>query len=288
MEGKKLAFLIAVLGATVIGVGTFVLYKDLPPTPPPLPKPAPPAEVMMNTALKYSQPIWLALVESDAKNYSVPIPTLEELSQPNAYFEELRGQQTLEVNKTIETAHLRLSLEISKQSGDPDTERLPTDHLVLRIENQTPSYLAYLIKTAPIRDQACGDKTAIPHNAMVLEPFQTLRRTECSLRKRRAIDVVNIEVMVVTPLGAHYVSRVPPNQTLYEPRTSSGHTPPTGTMCTDTLSASDIQEGIKRGELAWKDIIDFYTRHNCDEYSFFSSYQFRVDPAEALPAQPQK
>jgi len=96
----------------------------------------------------------------------------------------------------------------------------------------------------------------------------------------------HIEVMEIPRLGAYYVSRMPPGLILYGRRTSAGHVPLAGSLCPQTFSWRDIRDGADRGELGWRDVIDFYARHNCEEYSFFRSYRHRTDPDEPLPARP--
>jgi hypothetical protein len=55
-------------------------------------------------------------------------------------------------------------------------------------------------------------------------------------------------------------------------------------MCPQTFSWRDIKDGMDGEGLGWRDVIDFYARHNCIEYSFFRSYRYRGDPAAPLPA----
>jgi hypothetical protein len=55
-------------------------------------------------------------------------------------------------------------------------------------------------------------------------------------------------------------------------------------MCPQTFSWRDIKEGIDKKELGWRDVIDFYARHNCTEYSFFKPYRYRGDPSAPLPS----
>src|SRR5262245_13429403 len=117
LEGKALALAVAATGVAGIGLGTSLLYLGQPGDTPERPKPPPPLESMMNSSLKYSQPVWRALVESDAKRFKVPVPTLEDLGQPNPYFEELSTRRKLGVKGTVDTAHLRLSLEVSKRKA---------------------------------------------------------------------------------------------------------------------------------------------------------------------------
>jgi hypothetical protein len=43
---------------------------------------------------------------------------------------------------------------------------------------------------------------------------------------------------------------------------------------------------VEQGEASWADVIDFYARHNCEEYNFFRGYKQRKQPDEPLPAKP--
>ena len=239
---------------------------------------------MINSEQRFSVLYYKALIEQDAKAFGVPAPTYEDIAQPNAYFDELHEKHPLRLKAPIETRHLHITLEVSKQTTVIRSHSLTTDHLVLRIENRTPLYLAYRVETS-IKDKSkCGLKADLPHNAIALEPEQTILRTECIYQRDAQVDVNRIEVIELPALSAYYVSRVPPNAVLYDPRTSAGHVPPRGTLCPQTFSWRDIKEGIDKKQLGWRDVIDFYARHSCSEYSFFRSYRYRTDPSAPLPA----
>jgi hypothetical protein len=285
VEGKALALAALLTGVFVIALGVLVLHgASAPPPTPKRPEPPPPPSAMINSEQRFSVLYYKALVEQDAKAYGIAAPALDELQQANPYFDELRGRQHLRLKAPIETRHLRISLEVAKQTTLIESHSLTSDHLILRIENLTPFHLAYRIETAVPDKQKCKLKAILPHNAIAIEPNQTILRTECFFRKDSPVDVTRIEVIELPALSAYYVSRVPPNSTLYDPRTAAGHTPPRGTMCAQTFSWREIKEGIEKKELGWRDVIDFYARHNCTEYSFFSSYRYRGDPTAPLPA----
>jgi hypothetical protein len=286
MEGKTLGLAVGAAGLFVIVIGTLLLYSGEPPPAPAPPKPPPPPEVTMNSVLKYSQPVYHALVETDARTFKVPIPSLEQLARPNPYFEEVKGAHRLKAKGDLETPHLRLAMAIGKRSASMEGQSFAVDHLLLRIENRTDKYLAYRVETSVTDKHKCSSKGDIAHNAFVLEPRQTIERSECLYRADEHVDVSHVEVIELSPLEAHYVSRLPANPTLYDPRTAAGHTPLAGTLCPQTFSWREIQEGIEKRQIGWKDVVDFYARHNCDEYSFFKGYRYRKDPSEPLPARP--
>ena len=287
MEGKPLALAVVFTGVFAIALSALILHAaTAPPPTPKRPEPPPPPSAMINSEQRFSVLYYRALVEQDAKAYGVAAPSYEDMQQANPYFDELQGKQHLRIKAPIETRHLRVSLEVSKQTTIIESHTLSTDHLVLRIENLTPLYLAYRIQTSVADKHKCTMKAEVPHNAIALEPKQTTLRTECLFRKDAQIDITGIEVIELPALSAYYVSRVPPNSTLYDPRTSAGHTPPRGVMCPQTFSWREIKEGIDKKELGWRDVMDFYARHNCTEYSFFKSYRYRGDPSAPLPARP--
>lgn len=285
MEGKPLALTVLLTGAFVIVLGVLILHAaSNPPPTPKRPEPPPPPSAMINSEQRFSVLYYKALVEQDAKSFGIQAPPYEDLAQPNAYFDELRERQHLRIKAPIETRHLRISLEISKQTTTIEAHTLTTDHLALRIENRTPLYLAYRVETSVADKSKCAMKANLAHNAIALEPEQTVLRTECIYRKDAQIDVTRIEVIELPGLSAFYVSRLPINAILYDPRTSAGHTPTQGTLCAQTFSWREIKDGIDKKDLGWRDVIDFYARHNCSEYSFFRSYRYRGDPAAPLPA----
>jgi len=288
LEGKPLALAVLLAGALAIGVGVFVLHSaTAPPPTPERPRPPPPAAMMIHSDLRFSPVYYRTLLEQDAKAYGIQAPTWDEITQPNAYFDELKGTQRLRLKAPIETRHLRVSLEISKATSVSDGQTIAEDHLILRIENRTPMYLAYRIQTSVPDKHRCSSKGEIPHNAMAIGPDQTILRTECLYRKEETVDVTRIEVVEMPALSAYYVSRLPPNATLYDPRTFAGHVGFHGRdVCQQTFSWREFKEGVDEKQFGWRDIIDFYARHNCSEYSFFKTYRYRTDSNSPLPARP--
>jgi hypothetical protein len=285
VEGKPLALAVLFTGIFAIAMGVLILHAaSAPPLSPKRPEPPPPPSAMINSDMRFSVVYYKALIEQDAKSYGIPAPPFEDLLQSNPYFDELRERQRLRIKAPIETRHLRITLEVRKQTTIIESHSLSTDHLVLSIENRTPLYLAYRVQTVVPEKGKCLMKAELPHNAIALEPEQTVLRTECLFRKDAFVDITRIEVIELPALSAFYVSRVPPNNILYDPRTSAGHVPPRGTMCPQTFSWREIKDGIDKKELGWRDVMDFYARHNCTEYSFFKSYRYRGDPSAPLPA----
>ena len=288
MGSRTLGLVVVATGLLVIAIGLGLMYAGGPPPAPPRPRIPEPATT--TAALKYSATLYRAALEQDARIFAIAVTPYAEMAEPFPYFDESSagGDRKLKVGGSLETAHLRLTLIVRKEQGSMGGQTFRADHLVLRIENRSDHYLAYRVETRVADDGQgrCDTKGDAPHNAIVIEPRQAIFRTECLYRSSERVNVRRVEVMELPRLGAYYVSRLPPPLVLYNRRTSSGHVPLAGSGCPQTFSWRDIRDGADRGELGWRDVIDFYARHNCEEYSFFRSYRHRTDPSAPLPARP--
>ncbi len=287
MERKTLAAAVGLAGVAGVGVGMAILFGGGPPPPPPRPRP-PQAPAPLAAELKYSATLYRGLVEQDAKTMGVAAPAVDEWAAPLPYFDELPSGKpvTLRAGGTLRTGHLRISLGVRRVEGAVEGQSFRADHLVLKIENRTRRHLAYRVTTQVPDAARCESKGVIPHDAIALAPRETIFRTECLVQKAASIVVLRVEVLEIPPLGYFYVSRLSPGLVLYDGRAATGHTVPKGMVCPQTFSWRDVRDGAQRGEIAWRDIIDFYVRHNCDEFAFFPGYRYRTDAAAPLPARP--
>lgn len=285
MERKTLVVALVLLGIAGMALGMALLYGGGPPAAPPRPRlPSAPAPTAAD--MKYSATLYRALVEQDAKGFGVIAPTGAELAAPFPYFDELPVPRKLRAGGTVRTPRLAISLVVRREQGAVEGQSFRADHLVLKIENLTGKHMAYRVTTG-VRDAArCEAKGVIPHDAIALVGHETILRTECLLQRTGEIELERVEVMEIPALSYFYVSRLMPGLVLYEPRTIAGHTIPKGAVCPQTFSWRDIRDGAARGEIEWRDIIDYYARHNCDEYAFFPGYRYRTDAAAPLPARP--
>src|SRR5262249_23057670 len=121
---------------------------------------------------------------------------------------------------------------------------------------------------------------------IALRPHEEITRSECLWTAGFSLSVRKVEVMEIPALSYYYVSRLHPQHVLYEERTADGHQAPTGRIC-ELIPWREIQIGAESGEVSWDDVIDFYGRHNCDEYTFFRGYRRRLQASQELPALPR-
>ena len=271
--------------ATVIVVAVVSLrfLQKEPPPPPPPPPPAPAESV--GRIIRYSPEYYKALTEDDAKKYKVAASDPATLAQPLPYAAELGQPRALKVQRdSFETPHLKLTSRVIKEwARTPSGQGFKYEHIVLSITNRSDKPIAYYVPTTVSHAENCQSQGAIEHNAIALKPGETVERTECLWHKNQTLRVDAVEAMELTWLGYYYVSRLNPVQIMLDPRTAAGHkVPPPAKECS-FVPWRDIQASAEQAHTGWADVIDFYARHNCDEYSFFRGYRRWTAPG-TLPA----
>jgi hypothetical protein len=267
----------------VVAVVSLRFLQKEPPPPPPPPPPTP--EQSVGRILRYSPEYFKAAIEEDAKRYKVVPADPVALARPLPYAAELTEPRTVKVERdTFETPHLRISSRVIKEwARTPSGQGFKYEHIVLSITNRTDKPIAYWVPTTVSHAERCQSQGAIEHNAIALHPGETVERTECLWHKNQLLRIDRVEAMELSPLGYYYVSRLNPAQIMLDARTSAGHrVPPPAKECS-FVPWRDIQASAEQAHTGWADVIDFYARHNCDEYSFFRGYR-RWTEAGTLPA----
>lgn len=263
----------AVALVTVIMYLRFCGSVGLPPKPPPPTGPSGTQTQLLSKSTT-SPTVYKGFLENDAETAGVRVPTLDEMSRKLSYRVD-EARHILEPGKPpIEVAGLRVRLERT------------SDQLVMVIQNLLDSDVAYAVTSSPSTGaNACNSARALPFNAMVIAKGSSERRTECVWRDGMAIIVTKVETIELSPLSAWYVGQLPPQLVGIEGRISRGHRGvETKEKCSAVLSQA-VRTGVDRGEIGWRDLIDFYSRHRCQTYQFPSTYRaFKADGERPVPA----
>lgn len=244
-------------------------------------KPPPPAAVsptgtsrQLLSKTTATPAVYLDFLARDAAAAGTHAPSLDEMSRKLVYRVD-ESRHSLEPGQpAIEVAGLRVYLE---RSGDD---------VVLVVRNLVAGEVAYEVTTLPsMGTQLCANSKPLPFNAMVIGKGATETRTECVWRTGMAIVVTKVETLELPPLSAWYVGQVPPSLVGIEDRVSRGHRGiETKERCSSVMSQV-VRAGIDRGNIGWRDLVDFYARHRCQTYQFPPSYRaFKSDGERGLPA----
>jgi len=261
---------------------------DAPPPPTTTKKPSEPAhKEVFGRPLRFDDTFYQARVASDAKKAGVKDFRLQPMKQPFAFYNDFSGKKVLKSKKVLKTEHLLLKAEIKKVAVGEEGQGFRATHILLSITNRTNKYLAYKVDTeAPGKYK---NKGFTAHNAIALKPGETITRTESLPPKEESyLTIKSAEVLELPPLGYYYVSRLDPARLQYDLRVISGHTPPPGLPQCRLLPWRTFLELMEQGEGRWEDFIDFYARHDCNEYIYYRSYRWSVGGPARVPTIPPK
>jgi hypothetical protein len=243
------------------------------------PKPAAPSSAVgtsrdLLTKSANAPAVYQDFLARDADAAGVTTPAYEDMTRKLAFRSD-DARHVLEVGeRAIEVAGLRLAAVYANET------------LALEIENTTNANLGYFIKTTPTPAIAdCVKARPLPFNAMVIEKGAKETRVECVKRSGVAVVVTKVETVELSPLSVYYLKQVPPASVGIEERVAKGHVAPkTAEPCSPILSQA-VRTGLERGEIDWRDLADFYSRHRCQTYSFPLGYRaFTQDAQRAIPA----
>jgi hypothetical protein len=258
--------------------------------PPPLPSEPPPSAQAEARNFRYSAAYYRTVLEEDSRRYKVPRLTADMLAAPFVYAAELTEPRRLDgKHASIDTPHLRISSHVAKEwASTASGQRFRTEHLVVSITNNSDWPVAYLVETSVNHPEACRSQGAIAHNAVALAAGETIERSECLWHPDGVLTVHRVEVMEVPALSYYYLSRLNPVQLLLDERTAAGHTPPAGTKECAFVPWRDIKASAAEANTGWADVMDFYARHNCDEYSYPRGYRRWTAPGKLPAGAPQQ
>ena len=265
-----------VAGAVLASVITYVRFCGSLSLPD---KPAPPTgpsgtQRQLLSRTNASPGMYKDFLEHDAASAGVRAPTLDEMAKKLVYRVD-EGRHILEAGQpSIEVAGLRLRVE---RSGNA---------VVMSIQNLVGSDVAYAVTSAPSTGTyGCSNARLLPFNAMVISKGASETRTECAWRDGMSIVVTKVETVEVSPLSTYYLSQLPPSVVGVEERIARGHHGVETKEPCSPITSQVVRTGMDRGDIGWRDLVDFYARHRCQTYQFPSSYRaFKSDGERALPA----
>lgn len=217
--------------------------------------------------VRASEGVYLEHLKSDARAVGIEAPTIDQMRVTFPHRADDSGWTLGPGDPPVEAAGLRIRA-ITRR---PEVGRHPI--LALEITNTTESPLAYRVDTRPTRGtRSCGQREAVPYNALTIQAGATIVRGECIYKRGWRLAVDRVESVTLPPLPYVYVSKIQPVVTNLEPRLARDHRAAGRVMCDMAVPAAVISS-LERGEIAWRDVIDFYGRHRCETYKFPGAYK---------------
>ena len=191
-------------------------------------------------------------------------------------------KQSLNFRKNIKRKSYLLPLVLLELESLPFKGAL-TPHLVLSITNRARAPVAYRVITDPPPGVSCEGMHALPYNAIVIYPGETVRRVECVAPEPKvgkkgggpALKVRQVEAYEVTALGGRYLRRLPVVEApAFDARVAAAHRGEPLPLCSRDFEPLLVQKGAQGFAL----LVDFFARHGCQRYRMPATYKAGMAP----------
>lgn len=224
--------------------------------------------------------VYIQTVERDALTAGVTKPSIAEMGRAYTWRID-RTRRVLGAGEApVAVAGLRLSAISHRVEG---SEQL----FSLVIENPGSSAVAYSVDTEVSSGNAlCQNRTLLPHNGNVIAAGGRQVRGECVFKRGIELYVERVESADIPPIAAFYLSLVPPQALGAEDRVGGAHRPqlPAGVVACNVSISQSVRMQLEDGAVQWRDLADFYARHNCGRYQYVDGYRaFTSDGEHELP-----
>lgn len=233
------------------------------------------------TAVYYQTELESTLAELDMK-VDVDV-LLDRLRQPNLFHHpitrsaplvlkvgELRTEQQVEITVVQETLRVQ-------RSGLETTGA----HTLLRVHNRRDVPIAYRL-VARTRDGDCKTRAITQYDALVLDPDEQARISICS--GDHDVEILDLRIMAITEIGARWIRQVPGEALGLDEIASRSHKPTKHVPPCSQVPVRDSAQRLASGEAQWEDLVDYYSRHDCNIYRWALGYTRIIEPLAELPA----
>jgi hypothetical protein len=224
-------------------------------------------------------------IDEAVDRYGMTPPTREQLLEPNTFFHVASSGDTrlLAPGASLRQAGLSISIKVEDIDVERGGIRTKNTHTLAMVRNIGDKPLAYFLQLRS-RTGDCKLRALTRYDAMVLMPDEEAEISVCS--GSHEVEITDMRVLEVTELGALWVSKLPPQAVGLDDVSGRSHHPGSGIDVCAELPALRFASLIKDGQAKWEDIVDFYSRHDCDHYRWWPEYKRIVDPLTRLPALP--
>lgn len=226
-------------------------------------------------------------IDEAVERYELTATSREQLLEPNAFFHVASPGDTRSISPSATLREAGLEIRIKVEDIDVERRGIRTKntHTLALVKNVGKKPLAYFLQ---MRSRAgdCSMRALTHYDAMVLMPAEEAEISVCA--GSHEVEVTELRVLEITELGAVWVSKLPPQAVGLDDVSARSHAPGSGIDVCSAMPALDFATRIKNNETEWEDIVDFYSRHDCEHYRWWPGYKRAADRLAALPVLPEK
>ena len=222
-----------------------------------------------------------ASLAEDYEAFALRSEPSDKLLPAQRYEHLVRDAKVLKPGRSFKSDLLKVTARVDKVKFNKGGATVTSKHSVAVIKNVADRPVAYFYRIHSASQGDCPVRGSQQHNAMALMPGEEAVISVCA--GSAGVRVVDLKAMEISPIGYFYASKVPPQAVGHDEITQTAHRGPRAAKMCTSMPAAKLATAIRAGDLAWEDVMDFYTRHNCERLQMPGDYR-RAE--EALPSLP--
>lgn len=237
-------------------------------------------------AKQFDERAFVEGAQQDATRFGITPFEFLSLAEPNRYVNALTDPVVVKPGRSWSSEHIKVTVGLEKVQYNQHGATISARHTIAKFENVSKTPIAYFASVRSAERGRCDVRGARQHNAMALMPGEVAEVVVCAGTGKIRLD--RLEVLEVSPLGYVYVSRVPARAVGHDGITGGSHSPMNRVPVCQTVDTKGIAGKLSQGLTRWRDVVDYYARHDCERFRFFFDYRHTEEGPKRLPALPEQ
>jgi hypothetical protein len=233
-----------------------------------------------------SEEYYQTRIDEQVERYKLTPITREQLLEPNKFVHVASpgNTRTIAPGASLREAELEIRIKVEDIDVERRGMRTKNTHTLALVRNVGNKPLAYFLQ---MRSRAgdCSMRALTHYDAMVLMPDEQAEISVCA--GSHEVEITELRVLEVTDIGAMWVSKLPPQAVGHDDVSGRSHSPGSGIDVCSELPALEFSMKLESNEAEWEDIVDFYSRHDCDHYRWWPEYKRAAERLAKLPMLPE-
>lgn len=233
-----------------------------------------------------SEEYYQTRIDEAVERYKLAPITREQLLEPNTFFHVASpgDTRTIAPGATLREGELQIRIKVEDIDVERRGMRTKNTHTLAMVKNVGQKPLAYFLQ---MRSRAgdCSMRALTHYDAMVLMPDEEAEISVCA--GSHEVELTELRILEVTEIGALWISKLPPQAVGHDDISGRSHAPGSGIDVCSELPALEFSMRLQNDEAEWEDIVDFYSRHDCEHYRWWPGYKRTAERVAKLPVLPE-
>jgi hypothetical protein len=229
-----------------------------------------------------SEALYQTHIDDAVTAHGVAAPSREQLLAPNS-FQQIASHaepRYVPVGSSLREGGFELRVRTEIMETERRGMRTKNEHTLVDVENVGTTPFAYFLDVRA-KTGECQVRALTRLDAMALLPGEKGEISICA--GSHEVEIRDLRIMQVTEIGALWVSKIPALAVGYDEVIARSHFAGNGIEMCAEIPVAEFSNRIKAGEVTWEDLVDFYSRHDCEHYRFWPGYKRAVEPLTQLP-----